>query len=241
MKTLTLIASFVPILCMISAAAGEVSTRVCLADGNTLLPLRDPNIPFIYRDIMVGTKLTIIVSSDVNEYWGDGFGDDGGSLAVEEEYWNYGVLSARGPQIVGDWSGSHFPAAGREACVLDWEGCIDDDVKVDGFDLYTGSTEIEADNWFIIDYTATKAGICKVGFYDHTISWSDPNYYLVFYHVPTRDFNNDTKVDFADFAVLASYWQENGCGDQNWCEGTDPTVDINDLMFFVDYWLETTE
>ena len=48
-----------------SIAAGEVSTRVCLSDANTPLELADPNIPFVYRDIMVGTKLTIIVDSNI--------------------------------------------------------------------------------------------------------------------------------------------------------------------------------
>ena len=43
---------------MVSVAVSEVSTRVCRADGST---------PFEYLDIMVGTKLTIIVNSDANE------------------------------------------------------------------------------------------------------------------------------------------------------------------------------
>jgi len=96
---------------MPTIALGTVSTRVCEADGNT---------PFDGRDIMVGTNLTIIVSSDVSEYWGS-FGNDGGSLAIEEEYWDYGILSARGPQVAGDWAGSHLLAAGNEAFVCDWE------------------------------------------------------------------------------------------------------------------------
>ncbi len=233
MKTIALIVSFVPILCMVSAAAGEVSTRVCLADGNTPLPPVDPNIPFIYRDIMVGTKLTIIVSSDVNECWGV----DGGSLAIEEAYRDYGVLSARGPKVGEDWSGSHLPAAGNEAAVVWWPD--------NEFDLYTGSTGIQAGDWFIIDYNALAVGDCNVGFYDRNISWSDPNYYLTFFHVSTRDFNKDTKVDFTDFAILASHWQKTECSDPNRCEGTDldtnGTVDLNDLILFTEYWLEKTE
>jgi len=102
-----------------------------------------------------------------------------------------------------------------------------------------------AGDWFIIDYTATSVGDCNVGYYDHSISGIDPNYYLEFSHVRTRDFNNDTKVDFIDFAVLASYWQATVCSDPNWCEGVDldidGNVDANDLALFVDYWLERTE
>ncbi|MHC4736714.1 MAG: hypothetical protein ACYTDW_20005, partial [Planctomycetota bacterium] len=60
MKGLTLLAIF---LGMASVAAGKVSTRVCLADGNTPFPPVDSNFPHVYPDIMVGTRLTIIVSS----------------------------------------------------------------------------------------------------------------------------------------------------------------------------------
>ncbi len=62
MKRVILLVLF---LCMASVAAGEVSTRVCLADGNTPVPPVDPNFPHVYPDIMVGTRLTIIVDSNV--------------------------------------------------------------------------------------------------------------------------------------------------------------------------------
>jgi len=221
--------------CMASVAVGEVSTRVCLADGNTPLEPNDPNFPHVYPDIMVGTKLTIIVDSNVAEYWS-------GALAIADANRDYGVLSARDyNEYTLDWEGSRFPAAGVEASVWDWE----EDPGIDGFTLYTGFTAIEANDWFIIDYTATSVGDCNVGFYDHSTSFFDPNYYLLFSHVRTRDFNNDTKVDFADFAMLASYWQEANCSGLNDCEGTDldidGDVDPNDLRLFVEYWLERTE
>ena len=220
MKRLILL---VLLFCTVSLARAGVSTRVCLADGNT---------PLEYQDIMVGTKLTIIVYSDANGYWS-------GSLAIADANMNYGVLSAREPKIVGDWSGSHFEAAGNKATVYDWE-----ESGIDGFDLYTGSTGREAGDWFIIDYNATDVGDCSVGFYDHSVSWNNPIYNIEFTHVRTRDFNGDTKVDFADFVVLASYWQETSCNDPNWCEGTDididGNVDVNDLILFIDYWLEKT-
>jgi len=225
----------VPLMLILTAATvstGEVSPRVCLSDGNTPLELADPCIPFVYRDIMVGTKLTIIVSSDVNEYW-----SDGGSLAIEEAYLDYGILSARGPKVGEDWSGSHLPAAGNEALVVWW--------PPNEFDLYTTvSSDIQAGDWFIIDYNAINIGTCNVGFYDYSISWDNPIYYLKFSHVRTRDFNIDTKVDFADFAAFASYWQQ-GCSEPSWCEGTDldtdGNVDTDDLMLFTDYWLEETQ
>jgi hypothetical protein len=221
---------------VVSVASGEISVTVCLSDGNTPLALVDPNIPYVYRDIMVGAKLIIVVSSDTNKPWQQD-ANAGGSLAIEEEYWPYGVLSARGPLVGGDWSGSHLPAAGAEAVVYDWE-----EEYIDGFDLYTGSTNIEAGDWFVIDYNAIGVGDCNVGFYDHRVSWDEPIYYLSFSHVRTRDFNRDTVVDFADFAMFASHWQMTGCMDPGWCDGTDldvnGDVDINDLMLFCEFWLE---
>jgi hypothetical protein len=227
------------ILGVVSMTAGEISVTVFLPDGNTPLALVDPNIPHIYRDVMVGTNLIIVVSSDVNEYWGDGYGNDGGSFGIEEEYRPYGALSARGPEIYGDWSGSHLPAAGHPANVFDI------DYPAVGFDLYTGSHDIEAGNWFVIDYNATDIGNCNVGFYDHRISWDEPIYYLSFSHVRTRDFSNNTIVDFHDYAILASHWLETNCNASDWCEGadldTDGSVDVDDLMLFCEFWLERTK
>jgi len=219
---------------------GKVSTRVCLADANTPLELADPNIPFVYRNIMVGTRLTIIVDSNIAGFW------EGGLFIVGTDR-DYGVLSGRDyNDTTLDWEGSRFEAAGDGALVFDrW-----DDIQ-SGFDLYCcdfdlyGHISVVAGDWFIIDYTATNVGVCKIGFYDHSVSWDYPVYYHVFSHVRTRDFDNDARVDFNDFAVLASHWQETDCIDPNWCEGTDldtdGNVDCNDLTLFMDYWLKRTE
>jgi hypothetical protein len=225
---------FILFLGITSTATGAVLPRVYLADGNTPFPLADANIPFVYREIMVGTKLTIIVDSNIAECWS-------GGLDLANANMDYGVLSARDyNDTTMHWEGSRFDAAGVEARVWDRE-----EPGIDGFALYTGSTGIELGDWFIIDYTATDIGDCDVGFYDHSINWFDPIYYLAFSHVRTRDFNNDTIVNFFDFAVLASYWRATDCSDPNWCEGTDldvdGDVDPNDLMLFVNYWLEKTE
>ena len=219
---------------MAPVAIGEVSTRVCLADGNTPFPPLDPNDPCVSPDVMVGTKLTIIVYSDVAEVWD-------GALAISGEDRNYGILSARDyNEFTFDYEGSHLPAAGDEAVVWLWH---DDMLEIDGFSLWTDFVDPNEGDWFIIDYNAIAIGDCNVGFYDDSIS-IDPNYYLEFSHVRTRDFNGDTKVDFTDFVVLASYWQEAVCYDPNWCEGadldTDGSVDANDLVLFVEYWLEKT-
>ncbi len=221
MKRIMLLLLF---LCMASVAVGEVSTRVYLADGNT---------PLEYQDIMVGTKLTIIVSSDANGLWN-------GGLFIKDPYRDYGVLSGRDyNDTTLDWEGSRFEAAGDGARVKD----LQDDV-MSGFDFYGDSDAVVGD-WFIIDYNATNIGDCNVGFYDYSVSWDDPIYNIEFTHVRTRDFNGDTKVNFIDFAVLASHWQVTDCGNPDWCEGTDldtdGNVDANDLMLFADYWLEKTQ
>jgi hypothetical protein len=182
---------------------------------------------------MVGTKLTIIVDSNIAEFWT-------GGLYFGGTYRDYGVLSARDyNDITLDWEGSHFEAAGDKARVQAIQ-----DIVNSGFDLYSYDSAVTGD-WFILDYNATNIGICKVDFYDYSLSWDYPVYSHVFSHVRTRDFNQDTKVDFTDFALLALYWLETGCSDPDWCAGTDlntdGTVDRNDLTFFADFWLERTE
>jgi hypothetical protein len=178
---------------------------------------------------MVGTELTIIVSSDTGGSWT-------GDLAITEEDMNYGVLSARDFNVTtDDWEGSRFPEAGTGARVRNWE-----EAGIYGFQLLGHSSAVAGD-WFIIDYNAIAVGDCNVGFYEDF----ELVYELSFSHVRTRDFNNDTKVDFADFALFALYWQETDCIGPNWCEGADldidGSVDIYDLALFVDYWLEKTE
>lgn len=216
------LAFLVLFLSITSIVAADVSTRVCEADGNTL---------FDGRDIMVGTNLTIIVSSDVDD---DYLPCD---LAIQGTDRDYGILSARDyNDITCHYDGSLLEAAGEDAYVFLWH---DDFLEVDGFS-YTG--EGNAGDWFIVDYNATDIGDCNVGFYEW---WGEePAYDLSFAHVRTRDFNNDIIVNFADFEILAFHWQKTNCTDPNWCEGADldtnGIVDGNDLELFVRYWLETT-
>jgi hypothetical protein len=237
MKNLTTV---VILLTFSSIAAGEVSTRVCLADANTPLELADPNVltepnVFVYRDIMVGTKLTIIVDSNIAEPW-----TWVGSLYIGGTNRDYGELSARDyNDITSDWEGSHYEAVGDGALVQDVQ-----DVVNSGFELYSDPNAVAGD-WFVLDYNATNIGICKVDFYDYDFSWDIPFYSLEFSHVHTRDFNQDTKVDFADLALLSLYWLQTGCTGPDWCTGTDLNtdgiVDRGDLILFTDYWLERTE
>jgi len=239
--------SLVVLLSISSLAAAEVSIKVSLADGNTPLEPADANTPFVYRDIMVGTKLTIIIASDTAGSWS-------GGLYIEGIDRDFGVLSARGyNDTTRDWAGSRFAAAGLRARVHNME-----DFLSFGFELNSHSTAVAGD-WFLIDYTATEVGSCRVDFYDYPALEERPvPVYegipidefpmgvreLVFNHVPTRDFDQDARVSLADFAVFALYWGAANCTDPDRCQGTDLNadgyVDGGDLALFADYWLEKT-
>jgi hypothetical protein len=219
------------ILGMVPECMGEISTKVCRVDGITPLPPVDSNYPCIYRDIMAGTKLTIIVWSDAVEEW---YG--GGVLALEEVDMNtVGYLYGRDCDEI-ECPGSCLPAAGDYAVVYV-------SYMYPGFEL-CGGIEPDIGDWFIFDYNALDIGDCNIVFYDYDVNETEPVRTLVFHHVPTRDWIKDNIVNFADFAVLASYWDEENCGDVNNCGGTDLNtdgkVDVNDLVGFTDYWLEET-
>ena len=225
-KLLRLLIIFFSIVC---SASGAVNSPIYEADGNT---------PFNGRQIMVGTALTIIVESesDANAYPGMEWSY---SLAFADANMDYGVLSAGdyNDQTM-DFADARYPAAGGNAAVWEWleTGFL-------GFDLYA-SFEAVKGRWFIIDYTATAVGTCRVGFYDHDIDWYVPVYYLDFIQVPTRDFDGNYSVDSADFAILASNWMRTDCVSHEWCYGidlnTDGSIDNKDLMLFADFWLEKT-
>jgi hypothetical protein len=220
---------------------GAKSTRVCLFDGNTPLELADPCVPWVYRDIMVGTHLTIIVDSNKDGYW------DYGELSIWDANQSYGDLAGRDfNEDTDDWKGSRFPAAGDMARVWDFqEHRRLNDVwhDVNGLTFSVNSNAIAGD-WFIIDYNAISVGNCQVAFFDGDFSWDEPLYEMHFTHVPSRDFNEDSIVNFSDFAVVGLYWGITNCTDPNGCKKVDfdnnGIINMNDLKMFVEYWLERT-
>lgn len=224
---------FIVFLVAAPAAQAEIFTRVCLADGNTPLGLADPCIPFVYRPIMVGTHLTIIVSSDTGGLMWTG------GMYINDPYRDYGLLNGRDlNEATNDYEGSHFEAAGPTATVKGQQ-----DSYESGFELSSDDYCVLGD-WFVIDYNAIKVGDCNVWLYDYNFSYDDPNYVMSFTHVPTRDFNDDGIVNFEDFAVLGLNWRRTDCSEPENCSGTDLDADghvgISDLMQFAEYWLEKT-
>lgn len=209
------------IICHVSILQAKVHLHVYEVDGKTL---------FDDRDIMVGTELTLIVSAYHSNFWSGGLFVWGYDRALAS-------LSARAfDPNSRDWVESHFEAAGENARVTQWK-----DSDIWGFDLYTSDSNSVAGDWFIIDYKAIDVGDPNVGFYEHDVSWNDPNGFVYFSHIPTRDFNNDKTVNLSDYSILASYWLSENCCDPNWCDktdiDTDGDVDIDDLSLFLDYWM----
>ena len=143
--TLTLVLGIAPI------ALGQISLNVYDADEIT---------PFDCNGhTMVGTRLTLIVSSDSNDYWSGGLFITGQDRAL-------GTLGGRDyDPNTRDWTGSHFEDAGDLAKVTEWR-----DSFIWGFDFYTfypvnGNSEDNSTvpgDWFIIDYYADEVGECNV-------------------------------------------------------------------------------
>lgn len=215
------------ILLISSQVIGEVRATPYLADGSTPLELADTGDPNQYRGIMVGTRLTFVIESNVAE------SEWYGRLLIEDDHRYYGHLFDRVDSI--------YAAAGdayMDWCAELWEG-----KNIEGFKLYTyyGSTE---GRWFIIDYEAVEIGDCNVALY-----WVQPPPFeayglirhLKFRHVPTRDFDQTGTVDLRDFSILASHWGAN-CQEPYWCQGADldenSIVNEDDLLLFCEFWLE---
>jgi len=209
------------LLGLISSVNAEITIRVYESDGMTL---------FDGRKIPVGTELKLIVASDANDFWR-------GGLFLRDGSRDLAALSGSGyDPNTWDWTDCHYSSAGLEALVTWWEDSV-----IEGFDLFSDPNDRAPGNWFCIDYTALAPGDPNVGIYDYSISWDEPNDSIVFCQVPPSDFNLDGLVNFLDYTLLASCWQEDDCTDPNGCQkadlDADGVVDCNDLMLFAADWL----
>lgn len=88
---------------------------------------------------------------------------------------------------------------------------------------------------FVCDWT-------QDGFLDIIVGAGDGLVHLYETVLQTGDTNYDFDVDLDDFAVFSSYWQWNGCNEQNnWCQRcdilNDGVVGLDDLLEFANSWL----
>jgi len=192
---------------------------------------------------MVGTQLSVAIESDVAEHWA-------GFLVLDDESRGLGTLSYRGINGLD----SVYAGAGEGAGIyriFNWRREPDLANKhIQGFDFYNGFLGWDVGQWFVVDYAAAEVGDLSFSFF-----WQEdvgpPPFDLGlissirFQQVPTRDFNLDHRVDFRDFALLASYWPEIDDVDPNGLEGVDldnsGRIDVSDIMLFSQYWLARTK
>jgi hypothetical protein len=222
-------------LCLAIALApatwAKVWTTVYRCDGMTPLEAVDPNHPTVYRDIMVGTRLVLVVSSDKGEYWR-------GSLQLSPDDAQYAHLSGRGyVKTPANYRDSCLASAGKTAYAIPFSNSW-----IIAIDLSTSpSMSVLPGDWFVVDYHAEQAGTCHVdlcGSSDVLIET------LAFTHVPSRDFNGDAVVNFKDFALLASHSAldaDPNSLDTAFDLNSDGRVDLGDLALFSEYWLERTD
>jgi hypothetical protein len=213
------------VCCITSITIAQATVEVYESDGKTA---------FDGRDIMVGTKLTFVVSLDSTDYWS-------GGLFITGDNRFLGKLIGRDyDPSTSDFTGSHSDSAGKHAKVTSWN-----DSEIWGYDLYGSDVNNFTGDWFIIDYQAIGPGDPNVWFCDYGVSWDNPVSFETFTQVPSRDFNNDGIVDYSDFSIFNTYWLSDNCSDPNWCDGTDINTDgivnADDLILFADFWFWEAE
>ncbi len=235
-----LFSGLVAIAIFTAPAQARVWTSVYRHDEVTPLAAVDANRTTVYRNIMVGTRLVFVISSDSDRSWS-------GCLVSSWEDSNCGVLNARGePDDWNPYPGSCFDAAGRSALIDRYGG-----MGV-GYALWSGDNfgvpawDPVAGAWFILDYQARKAGPCDVVLYSHVDGARVPVETLSFAHVLSRDFNNDNRVNFEDLAMLLSQQGAISDSDPNSPGAgldlnSDQQIDAQDLALFSEYWLEQTD
>ncbi len=210
-------------------------------DGVTPLAVVDANQATVYRDIMVGTRLVILVQSDASgvypdrQLWG-------GFLLISWDDSERGTLAGRDyNQQTFNYDGSILPAAGHLRNTKVQYRVRPSGV---GFELKPDFSSVAGD-WFVLDYHAERIGTCTILLNQFT-NVILPTETLSFRHVASRDFNGDTVVDFRDFALFASHWgsvvraapnDPDAIFDLN----RDAQVDFGDLALFSEYWLERTD
>jgi hypothetical protein len=236
-----------------SIASANVSVTVYRCDGKTPLAPKDPNTPHVHSDVMVGTRLVLVVSSDkpwkkedkdlMRKYgwWG--------GLQCAWDDWGRGKLLGRGydpNSLSHTYRDSCLPAAGIPSVAWPHEpiaAFVESSRRV-GFELET-LPDVVAGDWFVLDYVAENVGSCNVGLFDYWLSFNVPQETLTFNHVPSQDFDGNGIVNFADFASLASQWRQpadpNAAVPRPYDSDADRLIGPSDLAMFADFWLEQTD
>jgi hypothetical protein len=224
-------------------AAGKAWVTVYQHDGKTPLAAVDADHPNVFREIMVGTRLTFVISSDTGGKWG-------GLLQLSWDDANDAGLTGRGltppapgsPFKFSTYKDSALNAAGANASVRGFQDMygIGLDFQNDASLPISGGTRpAYPGDWFVVDYYAEQVGTCNVELYDSSDVLLQT---LSFTHVPSRDFNHDSIVDFQDFARFAFYWRsaaDPGSGPTADLDlNADGRVDLADLAAFSRYWLQ---
>jgi hypothetical protein len=224
-------------LCVLTAvvilapsAMARVWASVYRCDEATPLAPVDANYPTAYRDIMVGTHLVIVISSDSNEPWS-------GSLRLSWDDANEATLSGRG----FDYEGSCLEAAGARAKAWDFFG-----PEGIGLEYQTDLLNAVPGAWFAFDYRAEQVGLVDLEMDRFALEQYIPVETLSFTQVASRDFTSDGIVNFEDFARLAAAWRSAVASDANSAEmpfdlNADDRIDTGDLARFAEYWLERTD
>lgn len=244
MKSALVIVS-VLFLILTSLCSADVWTSVYYADGITPLPrldpnmpLLDPNIPTVYVDIMVGTQLSIVVSSDAHtvRWAGELSIDDPDALRGQIWPCDYNALTYNWAE-----SCSVLPAArsmsgrGKAPLVRYGKSSMADA----HFVSMMGTKDPNIGEWFVVDYHAIGIGECRVLFEEPIPPSVPPPIFepipveirvlgeMVFTHAQTRDFDDNHVVDFSDFALMARQMQD--------YEDTDPNLPIDPSSFPYEY------
>lgn len=218
-----------------STAQANMRTTVYRCDGETPLAPVDPNYSTVYGDIMVGTHLVIVISSDSGESgWG--------CLLFSDSDGEYFSLNGRGYDSNRfNYVDSCLAAAGEAAEVWSLIGFL----GMEGFEFFTDLYPISGD-WFIFDYYAEQTGVYNLMLYDLNASMDTPAETLSLTHVRSCDFHADAIVNFDDFALMASQWRTPQDADPNSIDipsdlNSDDRVDVNDLNLFARHWLERVD
>jgi sugar lactone lactonase YvrE len=94
-------------------------------------------------------------------------------------------------------------------------------------------------------YAIQRAPMDGPGLIEDVVTGLDAPWRLAFLEI-TTDIDQDGRVDFIDFAHLASSWRDSPCDwDNLWCHRTDLTgdgiVNLNDLLRICDRWLVNSD